>query len=215
MWNRHNVHKMFINIYRNLKTRNWFRYETFIHLFEFKGFRHEERETQSFYADCFYIVSSQLNQRAAPVAHKFVWPLPDLNLDSLSFGGRNSTHWLFSNLKILSTHFRAWRHLHPLVAFSIWGFYFDICERHILPAPASTPALKLHLTNPCTKRKILILTKPKGKMYKTKSLRNYITLVLQSYFSRTLRSIPFDFCWDVFLLYHFAAFPSCCCYSNS
>ena len=25
-------------IYRNPKTRNWFRYETFIHLFEFKGF---------------------------------------------------------------------------------------------------------------------------------------------------------------------------------
>ena len=38
MWNRHNVHKMFINIYKNPKTRNWFRYETFIYLFEFKGF---------------------------------------------------------------------------------------------------------------------------------------------------------------------------------
>ena len=48
-----------------------------------KVFRHEERETQSFYADCFYIVSSQPNQRAAPVAHKFVWPRPALNLDFL------------------------------------------------------------------------------------------------------------------------------------
>ena len=38
MWNRHNVHKKFINIYRNSKIRNWFRYKTFIHLFEFKGF---------------------------------------------------------------------------------------------------------------------------------------------------------------------------------
>ena len=38
MWNRHNVHKIFINIYRNPKTRNRFRYENFIHLFEFKGF---------------------------------------------------------------------------------------------------------------------------------------------------------------------------------
>ena len=28
-----------------------------------KIFRHEEREAQSFYADCFYIVSSQPNQR--------------------------------------------------------------------------------------------------------------------------------------------------------
>ena len=33
----------------------------------------------------------------------------------------------------------------------------------------------LHLTNPCAKRKVLSLTKPKGKIYKTKSLRNYIT----------------------------------------
>ena len=42
-----------------------------------------ERHTQSFYADCFYIVSSQPNQRAAPVAHKVVWPRPALNLDFL------------------------------------------------------------------------------------------------------------------------------------
>ena len=37
-----NVHK-----HRNPKnTRNWFRFETFIYLFEFKVFRHEERETR-------------------------------------------------------------------------------------------------------------------------------------------------------------------------
>ena len=49
-----------------------------------KVFLHEEREreTQSFYADCFYIVSSRPNQRAAPVVHKFVWPRPALNVDS-------------------------------------------------------------------------------------------------------------------------------------
>ena len=53
--------------------------------FELKVIRHEEREkeTQSFYAECFYIVSSQPNQRAAPVAYKFVWPRPAQNLDSL------------------------------------------------------------------------------------------------------------------------------------
>ena len=53
--------------------------------FELNVIRYEERErdTQSFYADCFYIVSSHPNQRAAPVADKFVWPRPVLNLDSL------------------------------------------------------------------------------------------------------------------------------------
>ena len=30
----------------------------------------------------------------------------------------------------------------PKSQFSIWDFYFDICERYILPARALTPALK-------------------------------------------------------------------------
>ena len=47
-----------------------------------KVFQHEERETQSFYDDCFYIISSQPNQCAVPIAHKFVWPwrAPKVNL---------------------------------------------------------------------------------------------------------------------------------------
>ena len=71
----------------------------------------------------------------------------------------------------------AWRHSHPLVPIHIWDFYFNISEWHILSACAWTPALSLYLTNLCTKRKVLILTKPKGKIYKTKSLRHYITKV--------------------------------------
>ena len=100
MWNRPNVHKMFINIYRNPKTRNWFRYETSNHHFEFKGFStwgERERETQSFYADCFYIVNSQPNLRAAPVAHKIVWPRTGLNLNSL-VRRQELNSLLFSNL---------------------------------------------------------------------------------------------------------------------
>ena len=70
----------------------------------------------------------------------------------------------------------AWRHSHPLVSIPIWDFYFDISEWHILSARAWTPALMLHLTNPCAKRQVLSLTKPKGKIYKMKSLGNYITI---------------------------------------
>ena len=44
---------------------------------------------------------------------------------------------------------------------------------------AWTPVLMLHLTNPCTKQKVLSQTKPKGKIYKTKSLGHYITTVSQ------------------------------------
>ena len=56
--------------------------------------------------------------------------------------------------------------------FSIWGFYCDICDCRIRHPPlcAWTPTL-----NVCTKlthalsRKALSLTKPKGKIYKTKN----------------------------------------------
>ena len=37
---------MFINIYRNPKTRNWFRYETLLP-FELKVIRHEERQRET------------------------------------------------------------------------------------------------------------------------------------------------------------------------
>ena len=69
----------------------------------------------------------------------------------------------------------ACRHPNTLVPIPIWDFYFDISEWHILSVRAWTPALMLHLTNPCAKRKVLSLTK--GKIYKTKSLRHYITVV--------------------------------------
>ena len=51
--------------------------------FELKVIRHEERERESFYADCVYIVNSQHNQRGAPVAHKVVWPRPALKVNLL------------------------------------------------------------------------------------------------------------------------------------
>ena len=72
----------------------------------------------------------------------------------------------------------AWRHPNTLVPISLGEFYFDISEWHILSARVWTPALMLHLTNPCTKWKVFSLTKPKGKIYNTKSLRHYITKTL-------------------------------------
>ena len=164
MLHTHNIRMCEIDI-GNLKTwnsRNWFRYETFIHLFEFKGFRHEERETQSFYADCFYIVSSQPNQRAAPLAHKVVWPRPALKVNLL-LPSRELNSLLF--LKSQPTlPVRDVTQI-PWSQFPIWDFYFDISKWHILSARAWTPALMLHLTNPCAQRKVLILTNPKGKIY--------------------------------------------------
>ena len=103
------------------------------------------------------------------------WRHPPQGLDKLRkstvfFQGRNSNNWLF-----FAHASDVWRHSHPLVTITIWDFYFDICEWHILPACTWTPALMLHLTNPCAKQKVLSLTKPKGKIYKMKSLSHYIT----------------------------------------
>ena len=128
-----------------------------------------KREAQSFYDDFSICPSHQA--RHSPQG------LDKLRKSTFFFRGRNSTHWLFSNL---SPRFRCVTSLTSPVTFSIWDFYFDISEWHILPACTWTHALMLHLTNPCAKRKVLSLTKPKGKIYKTKSLDHYITTLLHS-----------------------------------
>ncbi len=90
--------------------------------------RHEERDIQYFYADCFYVVSSQPNQRAAPVAPKFVWPRPALNLDSL-VRRQELNSLTFSQIPKSSAHTSGHYVIHiPLVSISIWDFYFDISE---------------------------------------------------------------------------------------
>ena len=61
----------------------------------------------------------------------------------------------FSQIPKSSAHASgAWRHSHPLVTFPIWDFYFDISwMTHRLRGAQRTPALMLHLTNPCTEPK--------------------------------------------------------------
>ena len=55
-----------------------------------------------------------------------------------------------------------------------------------------------HLTNPCAKRKVLSLTKPKGRIYKTKSLGHYITICHKN----TSSSITSFFISFVIFLFH-------------
>ena len=176
-----NIHGLKIRPRYVMYTRNP-KYTTFTKLvqvrnfiiFELKVIRHEERETQSFYADCFYIFCFQSNRPAAPVAHKVVWPRPALKVNLL-----------LPRQKLNSLLFLKSQPTLPVrdVTQILWSqflsglFYFDISEWHILSARAWTPALMLHLTNPCAMRKVLSLTKPKGMIYKTKSLGNYITRV--------------------------------------
>ena len=77
MWNRHRESKNTKLYEIGSSTKLLF---TFLSL---KVFRHKERQTQYFYADCFYIFSSQPNQFAVAVAHKVVWPHPALKVNFL------------------------------------------------------------------------------------------------------------------------------------
>ena len=69
----------------------------------------------------------------------------------------------------------AWRHPSPssnsYLGFLFWYLWManPLCAR-VNTCVNVAP-------NPCAKRKVLSLTKPKGKIYKTKSLGNYITLL--------------------------------------
>ena len=150
-----------------------------------------KREAQSFYAD----FSIHPKPCAAPATRprrtlKVNRLLPTLKLNSLTFlkSPKSSAHAS-----------SAWRHSHPLVIISIWDFYFDISEWHILPVCTWTPALMLNLTNPCAKRKILSLTKLKGKIYKMKSLGHYITILLMLVYLCTDLAICMCICVDTWV----------------
>ena len=115
---------------------------------------------------------------APPRAAHFVDPnwsrLDYLPLDS------NLNSLFFSNSKIL--RFWAWRHSRPRYISYLGVLLWHLRMSHPPRARVNTCTQLTHaLTNPCTKRKVLSLTKPKGKIYKTKddnikkSLRNYFT----------------------------------------
>ena len=140
-----------------------------------KVFLHEERGTIFL---CWLLLHRQLSTQPTRGARSaqicLVSPSSQSRLARSETGTQLTA---FSQISESSAHtIGAWRHPRSLVTIPIWDFYFDISEWHILSARAWTPALMLHLTNPCAKRKVLSLIKPKGKIYKTKYLRNYITL---------------------------------------
>ena len=90
-----------------------------------------------------------------------------------------STHCFYSKSLRIQAH-PGMTSFTPPVPLPIWGFYCDICDCHILPTHMWTPALMSAPTH-ALRRKVLSLTKPKDKIYKTKndnikkSFRNYTT----------------------------------------
>ena len=155
-------------------------------LFEFKGFSTwGERDTIFL---CWLLLYRQLSTQptrgACSAQSRLATPSSDSQLSSSEAGTQ-----LTAFFRIPAHASGAWRHPNTLVSIPIWDFYFDVSEWHILSARAWTPALMLHLTYPCDKRKVLSLTKPKGKIYKTKSLGSYITYGLR------LKTWTFTYPW--------------------
>ena len=146
-------------------------YETFYYLWV-KGYSTwGERDTIFL---CWLLLHCQLSTqptRGARSAQSCLASPSSESQPSSSVAGTQLT--AFSQISVHASG--AWRHRNTLVPIPVWGFHLDISEWHIITARAWTPALMLHLTKPRRKRKVLILTKPKGKIYKTKSLRHYIT----------------------------------------
>ena len=135
---------------KHLTTLFWLRYETFFYFFEFKVFRHEEKETH-FFTMLTVRTSSALNSLNQPTRGHPVDPnwsgLAQIKhrLHSSIVEFQLTVFVFFSNPTILSPSLWGMTSFTSAVSFSIWGFYHDICDCHILPASTWTPAL-----NECT-----------------------------------------------------------------
>ena len=142
-----------------------------------------ERDTQFFYADCSSIVSFQLsdltNARARPAVHNWTSLTQVRKIYPLRLSPNLNSLLLFKITKNRSPSLLGMTSFTSQVLFPIWGFDCDICDCHILPARAWTPALMSAPTHALS-RKVLSLTKPKDKIYKTKN-DNIKKILLQLY----------------------------------
>ena len=100
-------------------------------------------------------------------------------LSCTEFKSQLTVVFFFSNSKILSASRHDVIHVPSRISYLgclLWYLWLT----HPPRTRVNTCTQFEHLTYPCTKRKVISLTKPKGKIYKTKSLRNYITPLLFS-----------------------------------
>ena len=135
-----------------------------------------KREAQSFYDD--FSISPKLSvapaarPRRAPKVNRL---LRKQELNSLVWTQELNSLNFFQIPKILCARIRCMTSFtsrsHILSGVSI------VTSLNDTSAPRAREHLRscLHLTNPCAKRKVLSLTKLKGKIYKTKSIAHYIT----------------------------------------
>ena len=132
---------------RNTKnTTSEFRYETFYYLLSLKVLRHKERDTHSFYSGFSICPHISCGTR-----HKTTG-LASASKRKPTIFSRGRTQ-LTDFFKIPPPNPPRALPVHDVIHISwSWEFYFDICEQHILPACALTPALKF-APNTCVEPK--------------------------------------------------------------
>ena len=167
MWDRHRESK--------LHAKHFTTSRNFLLPLSFKGFSTwGERDTIFL---CWLLLHRQLSTQSTRGARSAQSRLASPSSESQPSSSEAGTQLTaFSQIPKSSTHASGHDVIHlPSPIFYLGILFWLLWMTHPLSARAPwTPALMLHLTNPCTKRKVLILTKPKGKIYKTKSLRHYI-----------------------------------------
>ena len=108
------------------------------------GFRHEERETQFFYADCSSIASFKLTDSTNAHAHPAANNWTGLAQTRIQIASSKSKSQLTAFInKNPSLSLPGMTSYTSPGSFSIWGFYCDICDCHILLACVWTPALNV------------------------------------------------------------------------
>ena len=133
--NVHNIHKH-IGIRKHWKhwRLSWFRYETFIYLFEFKASRQEERETMLTIRTASALDS--LTQQTLGTFRRPQTALTSASSENQLVLYKSESQPFFSNSQILSTSLPEMTSFTSPVPFPIWDFYCDICEHlHSMCAP--------------------------------------------------------------------------------
>ena len=148
--NTWNVHRMKLqkNTWRLLSSGT----KLFI-TFELKVIRHEESDTQSFYADfsiCPPTTITTTTRGTPPQTAGLISASPESQPSSSDAKTQQTD---FSQIpQILRARFRCMKSFTYPGHNSLWDFYFDISEWHILPACVWTPAPMWHLTHALSER---------------------------------------------------------------
>ena len=112
--------------------------------FELKVIRHEEGETQSFYADF------SICPKPCVTPHLQTTFLASAGSESQPSRLDAGTQLCFSQIPQILSASSAWRHSHPLVNFLSGVLFWHLWMTH---PPCACVNTCLHLTNPCTEPK--------------------------------------------------------------